>query len=189
MLLASGVAQAASSKWISLLNGNSLKGWRQEGHAAWSTENGVLIGRPGTGGTGGDLFTEKHWTNFELESEWKMRWPGNSGIWFRVNGLDTGYQADILDDPIALSGSLYCMGKAFIAVNHDASTVNKDDWNRTRIVANGDDFLIEQNGRKVAQVKDHGFPGAGSIGIQVHTGETFHNMEIRVRTLRLKALT
>jgi hypothetical protein len=180
--------RAAEPGWLNLLPGKTLKGWKAEGHAIWSVEDGVLVGHPAPGGIGGDLFTEKQWADFELESEWKIRWPANSGIWFRVNGKDTGYQADILDDAVVRSGSLYCMGKAFIAENHDPATVNKDDWNRTRIVAQGDDFLIEQNGKKVVQVSDHTFPGAGSVGIQVHEGAMFQEMEVRVRMLRLRPI-
>jgi len=177
---------AAEPGWSSLLPGPALKGWRAEGHANWTVENGVLVGRPGAGGAAGDLYTVRQWADFELEAEWKMRWPGNSGIWFRVNGPETGYQADILDDAVTLSGSLYCMGKAFIAENRDHSTVNHDDWNRTRILARGDEFVIEQNGKKVVEVRDHTFPGPGSIGIQVHAGRDFQLMEVRVRTLRLR---
>jgi hypothetical protein len=183
-----GLGHTAEHGWISLLPGKSLKGWRTEGNAAWSMEDGVLVGRPGPGSAAGDIFTVKQWADFDLESEWKMRWPGNSGIWFRVNGKDTGYQADILDVPIALSGSLYCMGKDFLFANHDKSTVKMDDWNLTRIKAVGDDILVEQNGRKMGEVHDHTWPGAGSIGVQVHTGAEFANMEIRVRSLRLKPL-
>ena len=171
-----------------MLKGQTFKGWRAEGHAIWSIDDGVLVGRPAPGALGGDLFTEKQWTDFELETEWKIRWPANSGIWFRVNGKNTGYQADILEDAVVRSGSLYCMGKEFIGVNRDQATVNRDDWNRMRILAKGDDFLIEQNGKQVVKVSDHTYPGAGSIGIQVHEGAMFQNMEVRVRMLRLRPI-
>jgi hypothetical protein len=183
-----GAARPAEHGWISLLPGKSLKGWRTEGNAAWSMEDGVLVGRPGPNAAPGDIFTTRQWADFDLESEWKMRWPGNSGIWFRVKGKDTGYQADILDDPIALSGSLYCMNKEFLFANHDPTTVKMDDWNLTRIKAVGDHILVEQNGRKLGEVHDNTWPGAGSIGVQVHTGAAFAHMEIRVRTLRLRPL-
>ena len=182
---------AADTKWISLIQGSTLEGWQAEGDAAWSVEEGAIVGRQGTGGASGDLFTKQRWTDFELEAEWRMRWPGNSGIWFRWSGPDTGLQADILDEPTypnVFSGSLYCMGKAFIATNSDASSVNRDGWNRVRVVVRGDHFVIEQNGRKVVDVRESSFPGPGSIGIQVHPGKAFANMEIRVRNLRIRPL-
>ena len=120
-----------------------------------------------------------------------MKWPGNSGIWFRWAGPKTGYQADFLDQPShpgVLSGSIYCMGKAFIAENRDASSINRTGWNKLRIQAVGDRISVEQNGKRVIQVRDGTFPAAGSIGIQVHAGAAFDGMEVRVRKMRLRAL-
>lgn len=182
---------ACAADWISLIQGTSLSNWQAEGKADWKVEDGVIVGRQGQAGIGGDLFTRERWTNFELESEWRMRWPGNSGIWFRWSGPKTGYQADFLDEPAypgVLSGSLYCMGKAFIAQNRDTSSLNRDGWNRMRIVARGDRYTIELNGRKVVDVHDSTFAGPGSIGIQVHTGKAFEGMEVRVRNLRIHPL-
>jgi hypothetical protein len=186
-----GVLRAAGQGWVSLISGKGLEGWKTEGKADWRVQDGAIVGVQGPGGLGGDLFTEKQWSDFELEAEWKMRWPANSGIWFRWTGPKTGYQADFIDEaghPGVLSGSLYCMGKAFIAENRDPSTVNKDGWNRIRIRAKGDRFVIEQNGKKVVEVRDNTFPGAGSIGIQVHTGKAFAGMEVQVRKLRVRPL-
>lgn len=177
--------------WTSLFDGKTLSGWKAEGSADWSIQDGAIVGRQGPGGTAGDLFTEGQWADFELEAEWWMRFPGNSGVWFRRTGPKTGYQADFLDQPShpgVLSGSLYCMGKAFIAENRDASSVNKNGWNKLRIRAAGDRITIEQNGKKVVEVRDGTFAGAGSIGIQVHAGKQFEGMEVRVRNLRLRPL-
>ena len=189
--LAAAPLAAADAKWVSLIHGSTLAGWQAEGKASWSVEDGAIVGRQGPGGASGDLFTKQRWTDFELEAEWRMRWPGNSGIWFRWSGPNTGLQADILDEPAypnTFSGSLYCMGKAFIAKNGDAASVNRDGWNRVRIVARGDHFVIEQNGRKVVDVRESSFPGPGSVGIQAHAGKDFANMEIRVRNLRIRPL-
>jgi hypothetical protein len=121
-----------------------------------------------------------------------MHFPGNSGIWFRYVDANHAYQADILDEPkaypAALSGSLYCMGNAFIARNPDASTVRKDDWNRLRIRAMGDLIVIVLNGKEVVRVNDATVRQAGRIGVQVHTGKQFEDMKISVRNFRLRPL-
>ncbi len=182
---------AETEKWIPLFDGKSLKGWRTEGKAAWSISEGAIVGRQGASGSAGDLFTEGQWDNFELDAEWTMRFPGNSGVWFRVAGPRTGYQADFLDQsshPGVLSGSLYCMGKAFIAENRDPSSVNRDGWNKLRIRAAGDQIVIVQNGKKVVDVRDGAFPGPGSVGIQIHAGKQFEGMEVRIRQIRLRPL-
>jgi hypothetical protein len=192
MAAGGGAASLAANPWEELIQGDSLAGWKAEGQADWRVEHGVLIGRQGTGGAAGDLFTEKKWTGLELECEWRMRWPGNSGIWFRYMGPKTGYQADFLDEPQAypdaLSGSLYCMGKAFIAKNRDASSIHKDDWNRLSSRAAADRIAIGMNGRTVVDVRDSTFAGPGSVGVQVHAGKAFADMEVRVRNLRVRAL-
>lgn len=184
-------AASAQPKWLSLFDGKTLKGWKQLGQATWSVKDGAIAGRQGPGGAAGDLLTEQTWANFELELEWSMTWPGNSGIWFRYVSAKSAYQADILDQkshPGVLSGSLYCTGKAFIAENRDASSVHKDGWNRLSIRAAGDEITIESNGKRVIQTRDATFPGAGSIGIQLHAGKDFENMEIRVRKIRIRPL-
>lgn len=186
-----GAVASAKSGWVSLCDGRTLKGWKQEGKAVWAVENGAIVGRQGQGGAAGDLLTEKQWANFEVELEWSMKWPGNSGIWFRYVSAKSAYQADILDQsshPGVLSGSLYCTGKAFIAENRDATSVKKNGWNKMRIRAMGDEFTIEQNGKKVIQSRDKTFPGPGSVGIQLHAGKAFEGMEIRVRKMRIRSL-
>lgn len=180
----------SGAEWKTL-TGSDLTAWKPQGNASWSVENGVLIGRQGAGGAAGDLFSVEQWSDFELEAEWRMRFPGNSGIWFRYMGPKTGYQADFLDQPShpgVLSGSLYCMGKAFLAENRDPATVNKDGWNRIRIRAAGDLITVEQNGKEVVRVRDSTFRGPGSVGIQVHAGKEFEGMEVRVRRLRVRPL-
>ena len=191
MLLFALSAAACAADWTPLIRGTDLAGWQAEGKAEWKVEDGVLIGRQGAGGAAGDLFTREHWTDFELEAEWRMHWPGNSGIWFRWTGANTGCQADILEEPSypgVLSGSIYCMGKAFVAQNRDASSLDRDGWNRIRIVARGDHYTVEMNGKKVVDVHDSTFTAPGSVGIQVHPGKANEQMEIRVRNLRIRAL-
>ena len=189
--LAAGRPAARAAGWKSLFDGRTLAGWRQTGNAAWSVEDGAIVGRQGPGGAAGDLLTEEQWSDFEFEAEWKMRFPGNSGIWFRYTAPKSSYQADFLDQsshPGVLSGSLYCPGKQFIAENRDPKTVNKNDWNTIRIRAAGDEITIHQNGVQVVHIHDDTISGPGSIGIQLHAGAQFANMEIRVRNVRLQSL-
>jgi hypothetical protein len=190
-LAAPALPRLAAADWVSLFDGKTLTGWDIHGSASWLVDDGCLVGRQGPGGAAGDIFTTERWRDFELEAEWKMQWPGNSGLWFRWSGEKTGYQADFLEQeshPGVLSGSLYCMGKAFIAENRDASSLNREGWNRLRIRAVGAEIEITQNGKKIVSVRDDAFPGPGSIGVQVHAGEQFTGMEVRLRNLRLRIL-
>ena len=176
---------------VNLFDGKSLNGWHSTGSARWTVENSELVGRQGAAGEAGDLFTNAKWANFDLEAEWKMKFPGNSGIWFRFVSPEKAYQADIIDEPSypnVYSGSLYCAGKMFIAENKDASTVVKDGWNKMRIRAAGDEIVIWQNGKEVIRIHDGTFLKPGSVGLQVHAGKDFDGMEIRVKNIRLRPL-
>jgi hypothetical protein len=191
MAFSGALAARAAGPWIPLVQGNGLAGWKTTGAADWKVEDGAIVGRQGAGGAAGDLFSERQFRNFELECEWRMRYPGNSGIWFRVGKPRTGYQADFLDQPShpgVLAGSLYCMGKAFIAENRDTSTVKRQDWNTLRVRAEGDHIEIVLNGRKVVDIRDSSWPDAGSVGIQIHAGAQFDGMEVRVRKFRIREL-
>lgn len=184
-------ATAAEKEWATLFDGKSLNGWHSDGKARWSVEDGAIVGRQGEDGGSGDLFSNAQWKDFELEVQWKMHWPGNSGIWFRYTGPQSAYQADILDEPSypgVLSGSLYCMGKAFIAQNRDTKSVQKDGWNEMRVVVKGDHIIIESNRVKVVDIHDGTFAGKGSVGIQAHAGKDFAGMEVRVKNIRLRPL-
>jgi hypothetical protein len=185
------MAVAASPRRTTLFDGRSLAGWKELGKAAWSVEDGCIVGRQGPGGTPGDLMTEGQWADFEAEVEWKMKWPGNSGLWFRYAGPKSAYQADMLENepafPGVLSGSVYCMGKQFIAVNKNPATVRRDGWNAMRVLARGSELKVWQNGKLVVAIQDDTFKGPGSLGFQVHAGKQFDGMEIRLRNVRLRS--
>ena len=188
--MAAGPALAKPG-WTPLFDGKTLNGWAPIGHARWEARDGAIIGRQGAGGEAGELMTTGQWKNFDLELEWRMKWPGNSGIWFRYSNAKSAYQADIIDEasyPGVLSGSLYCAGKMFIAENRDPASVKKDGWNRMRILAHGDEITVEQNGKRVIHLRDATFPGPGSVGIQVHPGKKYDGMEAHVRRIRIRPL-
>ena len=191
MMLLSLAGAAESGGWISLFDGKTLDGWRAEGNAAWAVQDGAIVGRQGPDNAAGDLYTRGEWADFELECEYKVAWPANSGIWFRRNADQPGYQADILDDknyPDTYSGSLYAMNTGFIAKNSDPKTVKKDGWNTLRMSAVGQEILITLNGTTVVKTRDGRFTKRGSIGVQVHPGEVFGPMQICVRKIRLRSV-
>jgi hypothetical protein len=172
-----------------LFDGKTLEGWRAEGNAAWTVQDGAIVGRQGPNNSAGDLYTKGEWADFELECEFKVVWPANSGIWFRRGADQPGYQADILEEkayPDTFSGSLYAMNTGFIAKNSDPTTVDKDGWNMLRIMAIREEIIITLNGKIVVKTRDDRFPKPGSIGIQVHPGQAFGPMQIRVRNIRLR---
>lgn len=174
-----------------VFNGKDLAGWKAEGDARFSVEDGILVGRQGPGGAAGDLFSEAEFGDFDCEVSWAMDWPGNSGVWFRYVDGANAYQADILEieSMKAWSGSIYVGGRnvLFVARNEDPSLVAKEGWNSLRIRCQADHLEAWLNDTKVADLKD---PGSrrGRFGLQVHAGADFEKMAIRIADLRVKKL-
>jgi hypothetical protein len=190
-LLFAMAASACAQPWTPLFEGRSLDAWETSGKARWTVENGILVGRQGEDGSPGDLFSRDRFTNFEVQAEWSMKWPANSGFWFKYQGPGTGCQADFLDQqdqPATYSGSVYCIGPKFVASNRDPKTVRKDGWNSLRMIVQGSTVRVWMNGTLVSEGIVSVFPGPGKVGLQVHPGKDFEGMEIRLRSARIRRL-
>ena len=182
-------AGEAAAPPTELFNGRDLEGWRQEGKARWEVRDGVLVGQQGPGNTPGDLLTEASFDDFELQVKFRVQWPANSGVWYRYQSPQRAFQADILEykDPLAWTGTLYCSGKMFIAINKDPQLVDRDGWNTFLIRVCGDRHVIFLNGTEVADVRDDS-SDKGRIGFQIHAGDEFAKMRLFVKQVSLRPL-
>ena len=187
---ASDAPKRKAAAWKPLFDGKTLAGWKPEGKAVWTVENGCIVGVQGPGNAPGDLFTEEEFGDFELRVTYKVQWPANTGVWFRYQTPDKSYQADILEfkDPEAYSGTLYCPGKMFLFINKAKDLEKHNDWNTMLIRAEGDSLGITLNGVKTGETRENSF-ATGRIGFQVHPGEEFKNMKVSVREVMLRDLT
>jgi hypothetical protein len=181
--------KAKEEKWTPLFNGKDLTGWKPEGKAVWTVEDGVLVGVQGPGAAPGDLFTEKDFADFELKVVYKVQWPANSGVWFRYQSPEKSYQADILEfkEPVAYSGTIYCPGKMFLAANTDPKLEKKDDWNTIVIKAKGDHLVVSLNDVVTGDVHEASYD-KGKIGFQIHPGDEFKDMKLSVREIAIREL-
>ncbi|MBN1818418.1 MAG: DUF1080 domain-containing protein [Sedimentisphaerales bacterium] len=172
-----------------LFNGTDLTGWEASGNAKWTVENEQLVGTQGQDNAPGDLFTTASFDDFDLVASYRAEWPCNSGIWFRFQNPNKAYQADILEwkNPVCWSGTLYCPGKMFLAMNTDEKLVNRDGWNTMAIRAKGKNVKIWLNGTQVADVDDD-TTDSGKVGFQVHPGAEFGPMKIVVKEILLRPL-
>jgi len=189
-IIASAIRWAAAPKGlVPLFNGKDLSGWEKVGNAKWTAEDRMLVGQQSEDGGVGELLTEKSYGDFTLFVDFKVAWPANSGVWFRYQAPNKAYQADILEwkAPVCWTGTLYCPGKMFLAMNEDPKLVNKEGWNTFLIGAIGDHLLIFLNDKKVADVHDN-TTDRGKIGFQVHAGDEFKNMKILVRSIAILEL-
>jgi len=184
-----GADEEKGRPWISLFNGKDLTGFKPAGDAKWTVQGGAIVGTQGDDNAPGDLLTEASYKDFLLTVTYRAEWPCNSGVWFRYQSAQQAYQADVLEwpDPVCYSGTLYCTGKMFLAMNTNKDLVDREAWNTISVRAQGDHIQVWLNGHQVADVHDD-TSDTGRIGFQVHPGEQFGPMKIVVRELLIKEL-
>lgn len=166
--------------WRMLWDGESTEGWRsaKSDHfpeKGWVIENGILKVLSSNGAesaNGGDIVTEKTFSNFELVVDFNITEGANSGIKYFVDtelnkgdGSAIGLEFQVLDDkqhPDAKMGkngnrtvgSLYDLIRANNLSEPD--NINKrfngvGQWNRARIVSNNGHIEHWLNGVKVVE--------------------------------------
>lgn len=198
--------------WKLLFDGKTTKGWHafrgKDVGDKWKTIHGALVFNPKDGKHGGDIVTDDEYDNFELSIEWKVTPGANSGIMYRVSEekgapFETGPEYQVLDnkghgdgkDPKTSAASCY----ALYAPTKDV-TKAIGEWNKTRIVVNGNKVEHWLNGEKVveyefgsddwnkrvaeskfAKMDRFGKEKKGHIDLQDHGNEVaYRNIKIKV---------
>jgi hypothetical protein len=189
--------------WDLLFDGSSLSGWHTFGTNAapkigWTVVDGCLHHAAGTGG--GDLVSDKSFTDFELEFEWKVSAGANSGVVYRFSAkpgdpLAIGPQYEVIDDtrhverlsPLALASALLGLyppePKAFtpLATFHRARIfvqgAHIEHWlNGVRTVkaeVGSEDWKARVAQSGYASIQNFGAPRASGIALQDHDEEVW----------------
>jgi hypothetical protein len=163
---------------VSVFDGNTLSGWvtrggHYDGDATWTVEDGAITGRQGPKGEGGLIYTERPYTEFELELDVKLDEPFDSGIFIRMAPVGRGAQVTLDLVPKGEVGAIY--SDAFLQHNPTARAKYKNgEWNHFKVRCTGADMHIEtwMNGEKITDYSvpqgSAGFAPTGLIGLQVH---------------------
>jgi hypothetical protein len=158
-------AQTDSKKgFVKLFDGKTTTGWHTYNKTAvgtaWDVDNGALHMSPSKKGAdgGGDLVTDKEYTNFHLKLEWKVAPKANSGVIFYVHEDQkykqtylTGPEMQVLDNDghpdgkitKHRSGDLYDMVKS---VSEPVKPVG--EWNKSEIISENGKLTLVLNGVK-----------------------------------------
>ena len=186
---------------LELFNGRDLTGWKHvladpsvSREKVWSVRDGVIVCQ---GEPVGFLYTEREFTNFRLEVEY--RWPpgakpGNSGIFSRVNDLSRAIPRCVevqlmhgsAGDVLTLQGMklgaeqprYFHVAKHAVAGDIDGVKKTQDaeaapgEWNRVEIQAQGGSYTVWVNGQKVNEAvgveRQRGPIGLQSEGGEIH---------------------
>lgn len=115
-------AKERTDGWQLLFDGTSTDGWHAYGSrtigTAWKVENGAIWldkNKDGQPKSGGDIITDKEYSNFELQIDWKISKGGNSGICIFINEnkdkfkymWGTGPEIQIVDNLAHPDGKIY----------------------------------------------------------------------------------
>jgi hypothetical protein len=200
-----------------LFNGKDLTGWvygtrngaPNKSGKGYQVENGVLFT---TKEDGGNLFTEKEYSDFVLRFEVKLTENANNGIGIRAplegDAAYVGMEIQVLDDsgsqytklqPAQYHGSVYQM---FPAQRGHQKPIG--EWNVEEITAKGRRITVVLNGATIVDanlddVKDEALLAKhrnmnapeGSRGIantKGHIGFLGHGAHVEFRNIRIKEL-
>jgi hypothetical protein len=151
--------------WLLLWNGADATGWRSIREKVfpekgWRIKNGILsvLAR----GKGGDIITDKRYSNFELSVDFKITPKANSGIkYFAQTDLDKnagiGLEFQILDDlrhPDAkLHNNTRTVGGLYDLIAPDPAkpVIAPGDWHNARLLVNGAQVTHWLDGKKTVE--------------------------------------
>ena len=163
---------------MSLFNGVDLQGWATVHDAAFVVTNGNLR----LVGGNGWLRTEKQYTDFVFEAEWRALAPGYDSGFFVRAGLEgkpwptDGWQVNLARTAL---GALVRGYKTVVPAETPPMPLNQ--WVKFRMTVRGRTIVLEVDGERAWEFKDLD-AARGYIGIQAE-GKAFDFRNLRIREL------
>ena len=199
LFVAIAVTAQTAANWQKIFDGKSLTGWKPMAvhggnGGVWAIEGGTLVANQEADHKGGLLGTEKKYSDFEIELEFKADFPVDSGLFLRTREDGMGYQITIDYRQDGFIGSLYAPTAGdFIQQNKSwPDYFKKDRWNKLRARIEGQPAHVQAwlNGYKTIDFKDNRerYPREGYIGLQVHGGQGAWGDTARARFRNIRIL-
>lgn len=147
--------------FVSLFNGKDMTGWVGNTKGYYADGKGNMICDPTKGG-GGNVYTEKEYSNFIIRFEFKLSPGANNGLGIRtprdVDAAYKGMELQIIDDtsekyksiqPWQRHGSIY--GVAAAKPGHLKPV---GEWNSEEVIADGRHITVKLNGATIVDVEN-----------------------------------
>jgi hypothetical protein len=185
-----------------LFNGKDLSGW-QGAVNGYAAENGLLVCRKEGGG---NLYTDKEYSDFSVRFEVKMEPGGNNGLGIRAplmgDAAYVGMEIQILDDysdlykdirPYQHHGSVYGIVPA-----KQGHLNRAGQWNYEEVIARGRQITVNLNGATIVDAnldeasKPRTIDGNQHPGLSRSSGYIGflgHGAQIEFRNIRLQDLS
>ncbi|MDF1575409.1 MAG: DUF1080 domain-containing protein [Bacteroidales bacterium] len=188
--------------FVSLFNGRDLSNWAGNKHS-YSVEDGTIVIRPAQ--SGGNLYTEKEYSDFIFRFEFKLTPGANNGLGIRTpmegDAAYVGYELQILDNtaevysrlqPYQYHGSVYGIIPAKRGYLKPVG-----EWNSQEVYLKGDQIRITLNGTLILEgdlkeASKNGTPDRkehpGLKRSSGHIGFLGHGSQLWFRNIRIKEL-
>ena len=179
--------QAPAEGLPSVFNGVDLAGWKVPGgNKWWGVDGGILQVRSGPEKKGSTLWSEKDYTNFVMQFDFRLgEGTVDSGIYVRNSKeqIQIGISGSLKRD---MTGSPYISGKGYpVEASGVQDLLKLDDWNSMTILAKGINYTVFLNGKHVMTYDSESAIEKGPVGIQLHGNR---DMTIDYRNITLAAV-
>ena len=196
--------EMTSPEFVSLFNGENLDGWVGN-KDSYTVEDGMIVIDPTGGGSGGNLYTEKEYSNFVLQFEFQLTPGANNGLGIHAplegDAAYVGKELQILDntaekyaelEPYQYHGSVYGIIPAKRGFQKP-----EGEWNAQEVIVEGSKVKVILNGTAIVDgdfleaSKEGTMDGKDHPGLQRtkgHIGFLGHGDVLRIRNIRIKDL-
>ena len=146
---------------IAIFNGRDLSGWKTSGpNGKWSVVGGILT----NSGSGANLITERTFTDFKLQVEFRVPKNGNSGIYLRGRHEVQVEDSKGLEPLSTHTGGVY----GFLTPNENAAG-EAGAWQTYDITLVGRRVTVVLNGKTVISMQN--IPGITGGALDSNEGE------------------
>ncbi|MBD0849975.1 3-keto-disaccharide hydrolase [Maribacter arenosus] len=136
-----------------LFNGQNLEGWVGN-KAAYRAENGMIVVDPNEGGSGGNLYTSKEYSDFILRLEFQLTPGANNGLGIHAplegDAAYVGKELQILDNTAEKYASLQPYqyhGSVYGIIPAKRGFLNPvGEWNQQEVYIKGSKVKVVLNG-------------------------------------------
>ena len=174
----SAVGSPGDGQWVSLFNGRDLSGWVPMNDPAFTVTDGVIH----LGNGSGWLRTEKQYSDFVLEVEWRALQPKyNSGVFVRAALEGKPFPPEVWQVNLKESAVGELLKGSTNRVPGVTPPQPLNQWVKFRIEARGKKITLDVDGKRAWEFNELE-PDRGYIGLQSE-GRPFDFRNLRIQDL------
>lgn len=190
--------------FVTLFNGKNLDGWIGN-KKDYVVEEGNIVVKPSEGESGGNLYTEKEYSDFVFRFEFQLTPGANNGLGVRTplkgDAAYVGMELQILDNTAAIYADLkpyQYHGSVYGVIPAKRDYLKPvGEWNYEEVVLNGSKIKITLNGTVIVDgdIKEASKNGTmdhkdhpGLLRETGHIGFLGHGSLVKFRNIRIKEI-